>query len=368
MKFRFAACLFVLLALIAASCGSEAASITEAAGEAADAATDASGDEEDEEAMADEEEAMEDEEAMADDEEAMEDEEAMADDEEAMADEEEEAMADEEEVMEDEEQATFPNQNELRIVSLSPTSTEMLFAIGAGDQVVAADAFSNYPAEAPTTDLSAFDLNLEAVAGFEPDVVISSSPIEGLDELGIENFVAPAATNIDDIYVQIEELGDLTGNITGAALLIVEMQDDIDDALDAIPEREIALSYYHELDNTLFSVTSSTFIGYVYSLFGLENIADPADEDGSAFGFPQLNEEFLITADPDIIFLADTLCCDQTAETVSARPGWDQLGAVRDGNIVELNDDIVSRWGPRIVDFIEIVGEAVTELEPVSTP
>jgi len=148
---------------------------------------------------------------------------------------------------------------------------------------------------------------------------------------------------------------------------VLQMQTDIDAALADIPAREIPLTYYHELDNTLYSVTSGTFIGYVYDLFGLVNVADPLDADGSAFGYPQLNEEFLVTADPDIIFLADTLCCEQTAETVAARPGWDQLTAVQNGNIVELNDDIVSRWGPRIVDFIEAVGSAVTELETVSS-
>ncbi len=114
-------------------------------------------------------------------------------------------------------------------------------------------------------------------------------------------------------------------------------------------------------------MTSTTFIGYVYGLFGLVNIADPADADGAAFGYPQLNEEFVITADPDIIFLADTLCCAQNAETVAARPGWDQLRAVQNGNVVELDDDVVSRWGPRIVDFVEAVAAAVATAEAVPT-
>jgi len=250
-------------------------------------------------------------------------------------------------------------------VSMSPTSTEVLFAIGAGDMVVAVDRFSYFPAEAPVTDLDAFSPNVEAIAGFEPDVVISSAPIEGLDAIGIENIVAPAATNLDDIYAQIEQLGALTGNLGEASELVLQMQTDIDAAIDAIPERDEPITYYHELDNTLYSVTSGTFIGYVYDLFGLVNVADPADPDGESFGYPQLNEEFIITADPDIIFLADTLCCEQNAETVAARPGWDQMQAVQNGNVVELNDDVVSRWGPRIVDFIVAVGDAVNEFETV---
>lgn len=253
---------------------------------------------------------------------------------------------------------------ELQIVSLSPTGTEMLFAIGAGDLVIAVDEFSYYPPEAPVTELSGWDPNIEAIAGFEPTLVISEAPLDGLESLGIENMVLSAAVSLDDIYAQIELLGATTDRVDEAAELVGEMQTDIDAIVAALPERAEPLTYYHELDQTLYSVTSTTFIGYVYDLLGLENVADPADADGSAFGYPQLNEEFILQADPDIIFLADTLCCDQSAETVSTRPTWEELSAVQAGNIVELNDDIVSRWGPRIVDFIEVAGTAVAAIEP----
>ncbi|RZV46451.1 MAG: ABC transporter substrate-binding protein [Acidimicrobiales bacterium] len=246
-----------------------------------------------------------------------------------------------------------------RIVSLNPTATEMLFAIGAGDLVVAVDEFSYYPPEAPVTDLSGWDPNIEAIAGFEPDLVVTESPMEGLDAIDVENHVISAATTLGDIYAQITELGGITGHSDDAATLVTQMQTDIDAVLSSIPEREEALTYYHELDDTLYSVTSTTFIGYVYDLLGLRNVADPADADGAAYGYPQLNEEYLVDADPDVIFLADTRCCAQTAETVAARPGWDQLTAVQEGNIVELDDDVVSRWGPRVVEFIEVAGTAV---------
>ncbi len=254
----------------------------------------------------------------------------------------------------------------MQIVSLSPTATEMLFAVGAGDLVVAVDAFSYYPADAPVTDLSGYEPNVEAIAGFEPTLVVSEAPIEGLDAIGIENLVLPAAITIDDVYAQIELIGAATGNVGDAAQLVGEMQTDIAAVIDALPDRDTPLSYYHELDNTLYSVTSNTFIGEVYKMLGLVNVADAADPDGEFFGYPQLNEEFLVTADPDIIFLADTLCCEQTAETAAARPGWDQLQAVENGNIVELNDDVVSRWGPRLVEFIETAGAAVANIDLVA--
>ena len=328
MKLFTLVALLASLALFAAACGSDTSASVEAAAEAAAA--------EAEEAMADD--AMEDEEhsddAMAD-EDAMEDEEAMADDE------------------------------TMRIVSISPTSTEMLFAVGAGDLVVAVDSFSYFPAEAPVTDLSGFEPNVEAIAGYEPTVVFSSFPVEGLDALGIENMVLPAAVSFDDVYAQIEQVGAATGHVGEAAEVVANMQTDIAAVIDTLPEREVPLTYYHELDPTLYSVTSDTFIGEVYTLLGLVSAVDAADPDGAAFGYPQLTEEYLVTADPDIIFLADTICCEQTAETVAARAGWDQLSAVQAGNVVELNDDTVSRWGPRLVEFIETAGNAIAAIEAV---
>ena len=135
------------------------------------------------------------------------------------------------------------------------------------------------------------------------------------------------------------------------------MHGDIDGIVKSLPARDVPLTYYHELDPTYFSATSKTFIGQVYSLLGLKNIADPADTDGS--GYPQLSAEAIIAANPDLVFLADTKCCQQTAQTVAARPGWNVITAVKDGGVVPLDDDIASRWGPRIVDYLRSVAEAV---------
>jgi iron complex transport system substrate-binding protein len=248
-----------------------------------------------------------------------------------------------------------------RIVSLSATATEMLFAVDAGDQVVAVDDQSNYPDDAPTTDLSGLEPNVEAIAGYEPDLVVTSGDpgdvVAGLETLGVPTLVHPAATTLDDTYEQITSLGTATGHADEAAELVGQMEDDIAALVEQVPDRVQALTYYHELDSTLFTVTSETFIGELYALAGLENVADPAD-DGSAGGYPQLSPEFLVQADPDIIFLADTKCCGQDATTVAARPGWADLTAVTEGNVVELDDDIASRWGPRVVDLLETIVQA----------
>jgi iron complex transport system substrate-binding protein len=251
-----------------------------------------------------------------------------------------------------------------RIVSLSPTGTEMLFAIGAGDQVEAVDDQSNFPPEAPASDLSGFEPNVEAISEFDPDLVVVSDDVEdlvaSLEALGIPTLVQPAAANLDEAYAEIEVLGEATGNAEGAASVVDGMREDIDAILESVPDTAEPLTYYHELDPTFFSVTSNTFIGQVYSLLGLENIADAAQ--GASSGYPQLSAEYIVEADPQLIFLADTKCCGQNAQTVSQRAGWEQIRAVRDGGVVELDDDIASRWGPRIVDLLETVVDALGEV------
>jgi len=255
-----------------------------------------------------------------------------------------------------------------RIVSISPTATEMLFAIGAGEQVVAVDEFSYYPPEAPTTTLSGSEPNIEAIAGYEPDLVVASDDAgdlgSSLGALDIPLLVAPAALTLDDSYDQIEQLGAATGNVANAADVVATMRSEIDALVESVPDFEEPPSYYHELDQTYFSVTSDTFIGQIYGLVGLRNIADEAKGAGSQY--PQLSAEFIVKADPDIIFLADTKCCDQSAATVGKRPGWGEIDAVRNNAVVGLDDDIASRWGPRIVDYLRAVVEAVSELEPVA--
>jgi len=257
-----------------------------------------------------------------------------------------------------------PGDEPQRIVSISPTATEMLFAIGAGGQVIAVDDQSNYPPEAEPvmTDLSSFEPNVEAIAGYEPDLVVTSGNpglTEQLGSLDIEVWEGPAAVTFGDAYAQIEQLGAITGHVAEAAELVANMQTDIEEIAGTIPPTEVPLTVYHELDDTLFSVTSSTFIGEVYSTLGLQNIADQVE--GDTGGYPQLSAEFVISADPDLIFLADTKCCGQNLETVAARPGWADMQAVVDGNVFAMDDDIASRWGPRVVDYAQAVADAVSE-------
>ena len=246
-----------------------------------------------------------------------------------------------------------------RIISLSPTATEILFAIGAGEQVVAVDDQSNFPSNAPVTDLSGYTPNVEAIAAYDPDLVVTSYDpgdlVDGLNVLGIKPLIQSAAMTLEDTYSQIIELGELTGHSKEAEKLNKEIQSSVS----SVTPSGNGLTYYHEVDNTLYSTTSKTFLGQLYDLLGLVNIADPADEDG--FGWPQLSSEFIVDTDPDLIFLADA-DLGESPQTVSSRPGWSSMQAVTDGRIIVLDTDIASRWGPRVVDFLEQVESAIESL------
>ena len=245
-----------------------------------------------------------------------------------------------------------------RIVSISPTATEILFTIGASKQVIAVDDQSTYPANAPRTKLSGFTPNVEAIVAYKPDLVIMSQSdkvTEALRTLKVPVLVQSAAATLDDSYVQMTQLGTLTGNSGGASFAVARMKKLIRDAVARAPK--VSLRYYHELDPTFFSVTSKTFIGSIYTMFGLKNIADGAP--GADSGYPQLTNEFIVKANPDLIFLADVKCCAQSPAELAKRPGWDKLAAVGKKNVIALDDDVASRWGPRAPEQVKAVADAI---------
>lgn len=250
-----------------------------------------------------------------------------------------------------------------RIVSLSAVATEMLFAIGAGDSVVAVDDQSNYPPEAPVTDLSGFTPNIEAIVSYQPDlVVIAYEPgelIPGLEVVGATVLHLDAAPDIEGVYDQIETLGAATGHSAEADRLVEGMRSELAVLVEQVGDRGEGVTFFHEVDATLYTVTSATLFGEIYSMFGMVNIADQAAGEG-VLGYPQLSSEYVVAADPDMIFLADS-AYGESAESVAARPGWDVMTAVRSGAVVELDSDVASRWGPRIVELARAIAEALLE-------
>jgi iron complex transport system substrate-binding protein len=243
-----------------------------------------------------------------------------------------------------------------RVISLSPTATEDLFALGAGKQVIAADEDSDYPKQAPRTKLSGFTPNAEAVAGYNPDLVVVSNDggiVAQLQKLGIPVLLEPAADTIAQAYDQIRQLGAATGQSGGATKVVRGMQRKLTTLIRSVPKSRRHLRVFHELSPDFYSATSATFIGRVYKLFGFSNIADGADNTNT--DYPQLSAEYVVSADPQIVVLADSVCCGTTAANVAARPGWSELAAVKQHRVVAVDDSIASRWGPRLVDFADAV-------------
>jgi iron complex transport system substrate-binding protein len=248
------------------------------------------------------------------------------------------------------------------IVSLSPSLTETLFAVGAGEQVIAVDELSNFPDDAPVTDLSGFEPNLEAIAAHEPDLVLVSDDIgdvvAGLRAIDVPVLLFGAPVDMDGAYTQIERIGAATGHVGEAAELVAQMQTDIDAIVARVPARDAPLTYYHELDATYFSITSETFLGELYGLLGLRNIADAAAGAADSGGYPQLSAEYIVDANPDMIFLADA-SFGESPETVAARPGWGSVAAITTGAVFPVNEDLASRWGPRVVEYLDTIATHV---------
>jgi iron complex transport system substrate-binding protein len=252
------------------------------------------------------------------------------------------------------------------IVSLSPTATEMLYAIGAGAQVKAVDGDSNYPPQAPKTKLSYFNPNVEAIAAERPDLVVISNDFNNgksltkrLAAFRIPVLELPAPPNLPGVYAEFGQLGQATGHEGQARVEVSKLRSQIRKIMAAAPHHRKPLTYYYELDQTYYSVTSDTFIGRLLAMLGMKSIADSAKGASAAGGYPQLSAEFIVKANPDYIILADTICCHQTAATVSGRPGWSGMAAVKDKHVILLSDDIASRWGPRVVDLLRTVLAAV---------
>ncbi|MBF9069857.1 ABC transporter substrate-binding protein [Streptacidiphilus fuscans] len=251
------------------------------------------------------------------------------------------------------------------IVSLSPTATEDLYAVGAGKQVVAADSDSNYPSGVPTTSLSGLTPNIEAIAKYNPDLVITSQDagglVAGLTKLGVPVLIEPAAATINDVYTQIDAIGQATGHAAQATQTVTTMKASIAASVKAAGAHHPNLSYYWEVSaNPYYSATSATFAGQIASLFGLKNIADKADK-ASDGGYPQLSAEYIVSAQPQLIFLTNNQSTDggQTPAIVASRPGWSGIPAVKKDQIVGLNDDIASRWGPRLPQLVAQIAQAV---------
>jgi iron complex transport system substrate-binding protein len=251
-----------------------------------------------------------------------------------------------------------------RIVSLSTHATEIWCAIGGGDPLVAVELSANCPLETGTKpELDAYEPNLEAIASYEPDLVnvfIDTNGVVGaLRRLEIPVLFLELPVTLDEVLQHVRLLGRVAGLSEEAEELAASMQSRVDSIKDQLPGSIDGPRVFHELDPNYFTAAPNTFIGNMYAALGAKNVAEGASED-----YPQLSAEEIVRRDPEVIVYVDEIA-GVSAETIAARPGWDQLAAVKSGRICAVDSEVLSVPGPRIVDGFEAIARC---LYPESVP
>ncbi len=253
----------------------------------------------------------------------------------------------------------------LRIVSLNPSVTEILFAVGAGPQLVGNTRFCNFPPEAAALPeiggVTTRTISVEAIVDLTPDLVLagtaSQAPVvEALEELGIPVIVF-APNSFEDVYANIEQAGYLTGNTLQAAEVVTAMRarvDAVTAVVAAVPAAERPTVFWEVFDEPLMTAGPDTFIGQMIDLVGANNIFADAAED-----YPQVSAEAIVERNPQVILGPDSHAEKLTPEMVAQRPGWSTIQAVETGQVFLLDADMTSRPGPRLADALEALARAL---------
>jgi len=244
-----------------------------------------------------------------------------------------------------------------KIVSLSAAHVEVLYAIGAGGQLLAGDKFSDCPkAAAALQHVDSFTPSVEAITALQPDLVVLAFPNpdlqQALSNVGVKSILLSIPESVEGTLDQIRLVGRVTGHADEAEAYAKGMEQRIDEIKGSVAGNE-KLSVYHEVDNTFFTAGPGSFVDDLYKILGARNIAENADS-----AFPQLTQEAIIQAAPDVIILADE-DAGENAQTVSARPGWDAIPAVKNKRVYTVDPDIVSRPGPRLITALETLKKLV---------
>ncbi|MBK8616951.1 MAG: cobalamin-binding protein [Anaerolineales bacterium] len=247
-----------------------------------------------------------------------------------------------------------------RIISLAPSNTEILFAVGAGAQVIGRDAYSDYPAEAlDVADIgdTYAGLNTELIVSLKPDLILAAEintaeQVKALEDLGLTVYYLKNPNTLEEMYTNLEIVAQLTGQDP------TKLTDSLKARVAAVDEKILPLSsrisVFYELDGTdpakPYTAGSGTFINLLIERAGGYNIASDIE------GYPQLSLEQVVAADPMFIVLGDS-AFGVTAEAVAARPGWENLSAVKSGQVLPFDDNLLSRPGPRLVDGLEALAK-----------
>jgi iron complex transport system substrate-binding protein len=251
-----------------------------------------------------------------------------------------------------------------RIISFAPSNTEILFAVGAGSQVVGREEFSDYPPEASQIQSIGSlygDLNTEAIVALEPDLVLAAeitSPeqIQAVNDLGIPVFALPNPVDFSGLYTNIETVGLLTGHETEASTLIQSLRDRVNAVTEAVTDAE-PISVYYEVDgtdpNAPWTAGAGTFHDLLINMAGGRNITADLEL------WVQVSVEEIIAKDPRVMIFAAAPWIPTTAASVAERPGWGEITAIAEGAVYPIDSNWTDRPGPRLVDALEAVARKI---------
>jgi len=244
---------------------------------------------------------------------------------------------------------------EKRIVSLSTTHTQVIQVLGAERLLVAVDSFST--TEMSVEKIDAFTVKAEDLVKLNPDLVIVAFDfngiIEGLESLEIKYVLLPPARNFQEVYSQIEEIGNLTNKVDESLDLVSSMKSDVEEIIDNFTQDNIKV--FHEIGFTygIYTINENSFIGQIYNLLGIENIAN-LKEDPFGSGYPEFSEEEVIISNPNLIVVGHS---DYLNKDLSTRTGWEEITAVQSGNIYFLDENLANNWGVSTVDLLNTLSE-----------
>ena len=253
--------------------------------------------------------------------------------------------------------------NEMKIISLSTTHTEIIQSLGAENTLIGVDAFSEV--DFPVEIIDAYTVTAEELVPLNPDIVIIAFDfngiVEGLKAQEINYVLLPPAKNLDDVYAQISTIGDIVNKKNEASSTIRDMKLEINRIINNSNYQDV--NVYHEIGYSygIYSVNSESLIGEIYNLLGVTNIAN-SEEDPYGSGYPALTEEMVIESDPDFIVVGHS---DYLNKDLSIRDGWGDISAVQNSRVVFLDDTLASNWGTTTLQLVEVL--AATFEESVET-
>tara|TARA_B100000900_G_scaffold160641_1_gene136401 strand:- start:4003 stop:4851 length:849 start_codon:yes stop_codon:yes gene_type:complete len=247
----------------------------------------------------------------------------------------------------------------MKIVSLSTTHTEIIQSLGAENTLVGIDAFSEV--DFPVEVIDAYTVTAEELVPLNPDVVIIAFDfngiVEGLEAQEINYVLLPPARNLDDVYSQITNIGEIVNKKSEASSTIRDMKLEINRIINSSNYQDITV--YHEIGYSygIYSVNSESLIGEIYNLLGVTNIAN-SEEDPYGSGFPALSEEMVIESDPDFIVVGHS---DYLNKDLSIRDGWSDISAVQNSRVFFLEDTLASNWGTTTLQLVEVLAATFEE-------